>query len=57
MLKDLVIQITKDLPDDVSIEEIFDAIMVRLSIQKGLKDFEENNVTTHEDLQKEIETW
>ena len=57
MMKELVLQVTSELSDNATIEEILDAIFVRLSIQKGMKDFEEGNVISHEDLLKEIETW
>jgi len=57
MMKELVMEVTSQMPDNASIEEIVDAIIVKLSIMKGLKDIEEGNVTTQEELLKEIETW
>ena len=57
MIKELVLQATKELSDNATIEEILDAILVKLSIQRGCKDFEEGKVITHEELLKEIETW
>lgn len=57
MMKELVLEVTSKLPNNATIEEILDAILVRLAIQKGLNDVEEGNVISHEELLKEIETW
>ena len=56
-MKELVMEVTRELPDTATIEEIFDAILIRLSIMKGLKDIEDNNLISNEDLLKEIEEW
>ncbi len=57
MMKELVMEVTSNLPDTATIGEILDAILIRLSIEKGLKDIEEGNTITTEELLKEIETW
>lgn len=57
MMKELVMEVTSSLPDTATIGEILDAILIRLSIEKGLKDIEEGNTITTEELLKEIETW
>ena len=57
MMKELVMQVTKDMPDDATIEEILEAILVKLSVMKGLKDIEDGKFTTQEDLLKEIKEW
>ena len=57
MFKQLVLQATSELPDNASMEEIIDAILVRICIQKGLKDIESGNVISQEELLKEIEEW
>ena len=57
MMKELVMQVTKEMPDNATIEEIFDAILVKLSVMKGLKDIEDGKFTTQEDLLKEIKEW
>ncbi|MBP3284565.1 MAG: hypothetical protein J6M02_03600 [Clostridia bacterium] len=57
MIKQLVLQVTNELPDNATLDEIFDAILVRIAVQKGLNDIENGNVISHEDLLKEIETW
>ena len=56
-MKELVMEVTRELPDNATIEEIFDAILIRLSIMKGLNDVKNNNLISSEDLLKEIEEW
>lgn len=46
MMKELVMEVTSKMPDNASIEELIDAIIVKLSVMKGLKDIEEGNVIT-----------
>ncbi|MCI8273839.1 MAG: hypothetical protein HFJ55_07165 [Clostridia bacterium] len=57
MIRELVIQTASELSENATIEEIFDAILIKLAVKKGLKDFEDGNSISHEDLLKEIETW
>lgn len=57
MIKELVMEVTKEMPDNASIEEIIDAILVRLSAIKGFNEIENGKYTTQEDLLKEIKTW
>ncbi len=57
MMKELVMEVTSTLPDNATIGEILDAILIRLSIEKGMKDIKEGNTITTEQLLKEIETW
>ena len=57
MIKELVMDVISKMPDNASIEEILDAIILRLSINAGLNDIENGNVVSHEDLLEEIKTW
>lgn len=57
MMKELVLEVTSKLPDNATIEEIFDAILLRIAVQKGLKDVKNGNIISHEELLKEIEAW
>lgn len=56
-MKELVLDVTKTLPDNSSLEEIIDAIIVRVAIEKGMKDFEDGNFITQNDLLEEIKKW
>lgn len=57
MIKQLALDIISELPDNVEMDEIIEALYLRMKIQKGLDDFENDKVITHEDLKKEISTW
>jgi len=50
--KENIIEMLKNLPDDVSMEDIVEAIYVRKKIEKGLKDSEEGNLYTHEEAKE-----
>ena len=47
----------KNLPDDISLEDIIEAIYVRQKIEKGLKDSKEGNFYTHEEAKERLEKW
>lgn len=56
-MRELVIDVASKLPEDATLEEIIDAIILRISIMKGLKDIEEEKVYTTEELLKDIQEW
>ena len=47
----------KNLPDNVSMEDIIEAIYVRKKIEKGMKDSEEGRVYTHEEAKEILKKW
>ena len=55
--KDSIIEMIKSLPNDVSMEDIIEAIYVRLKIEKGLKDSEEGKLFTHEEAKERLARW
>ncbi len=55
--KECIIEMIKNLPDDVSMEDIIEAIYVRQKIEKGLKDSEEGNLYTHEEARELLKKW
>jgi len=55
--KENIIEMLKNLPDDVSMEDIIEAICVRQKIEKGLKDSEEGNLYTHEEARELLKKW
>lgn len=57
MMKDIAIQIINALPDTVDMEEIIEALYIRMKVEKGLQDFEEGNLISHVELKKEISNW
>ena len=57
MMKELVMEVTEKMPDNATIEEIIDAIVIKLGVKRGIKDIEEGRFTTQEELLKEIKEW
>ena len=55
--KQSIIEMIKSLPDDVSMEDIIEAIYVRQKIDKGLKDSEEGNLYSHEEARELLKKW
>ena len=55
--KDNIIEMIKSLPNDVSMEDIIEAIYVRKKIEKGLKDSEEGNLYTHDEAKERLAKW
>lgn len=52
-----IIKMIKALPDDVSMEDIIEAIYVRQKIEKGLKNSEEGKLFTHEEAKERLSKW
>ncbi|GIQ71404.1 hypothetical protein DUZ99_19450 [Xylanibacillus composti] len=57
MLKDDVKQMIDQLPEDCSIEDIQYTLYVRSKIQKGLKDIEEGNVLSTDEVKARMDKW
>ncbi len=55
--KENIINMIKNLSDDVSMEDIIEAIYVRKKIEKGLKDSEEGRVYTNEEAKELLKKW
>ena len=45
------------LPDNVEFDEIIYRLYVVSKIKQGLKDVEDGNTISHEELKREIENW
>ena len=48
-MKELVMEVTNSLPDTATIDDIIEAIYIRLKIEEGIKDAENNNELTTEE--------
>ena len=58
MKKELAVQTINQLPnEDISINDIIEALYIGMKIEKGLKDIESDNTVTHKKLKKEINQW
>ena len=47
----------QQLPDSVDFDDIVYRLYVINKINQGMKDIEEDNVISHDDLKREIEQW
>ncbi len=47
----------QQLPDSVDFDDIVYRLYVINKIHQGIKDIEEGNVISHDDLKREIEQW
>ncbi len=55
--KDKIHEIVNNQPEDSSYDEIIRELLFAKMIEAGLKDSENKNITSHEDVKNEIETW
>ncbi|MHA1491105.1 MAG: hypothetical protein ACTSRI_15840 [Promethearchaeota archaeon] len=55
--KENIIEMIKALPNDVSKEDIIEAIYVRQKIEKGIKDSEEGKLFTYEEAKECLAKW
>jgi predicted transcriptional regulator len=56
-LKDVAIERLKKLPDNVTLEDIMYEINFIAQVVEGLKDAEQGNTITTEELLKKVEQW
>ena len=56
-MKELVMEVTNALPDTATFDDIIEAIYIRLKIEKGIGDSQNNSGLSTEELLKEIEKW
>jgi predicted transcriptional regulator len=54
--KELVIEATQGLPEDASYDEIIERISFMAAIQEGLKDLEQGDVVSHDEVKRQFST-
>jgi len=52
-----IIAMLQRLPDDVTYEDILEAIDVRREIERGLKEIDAGDVVSHEEVKRRIASW
>jgi predicted transcriptional regulator len=57
MEKEELKQMIDNLPENFSIEELQYKLYVRTKIEKGLKDLDEGNVLTHDEVKMRMAQW
>ncbi|GBD95169.1 hypothetical protein BMS3Abin06_00032 [bacterium BMS3Abin06] len=55
--KQQVLEIVKDLPDEVDIDEIMYRLYLRQKLEAAEKDVREGRVVSHEEVVKETSKW
>ena len=56
-VKDIMIKIIQEQPDDSSFDEIIRELAFSNMIDRGLSDSDKGNVIPHEDMGKRIASW
>jgi predicted transcriptional regulator len=56
-IKEKVIQMIKDLPEDVSLDEIMAELYFKLQVDAGLKELDEGKGIPHEEVEKRMSKW
>lgn len=56
-MKELVMEVTNTLPDTATFDDIIEALYIRLQIEEGIKNIQNDEVLSTEDLVGEIEKW
>ena len=57
LTKDKIKKTIDSLPDDFTLEDIIEELVVLDKIEKGLKDVKEGNVYTTEQVRQKLEKW
>ena len=55
--KESIIQMIKDLPDDVSLDDVMYHLYVRQKILRGLEDIKQGKTYSHDQVKKIAEKW
>ncbi len=56
-VKQQVIKMIQDLPNDISVEDIMAELYFRLQVDAGLKELDEGKGIPHEEVEKRISKW
>lgn len=57
MSKEVVRQMVETLPDEVTIDDIVERLMLLQSFEEGRKQYAEGKFYTHEEVGKQLEEW
>jgi len=57
MMKELVMEVTNSLPNSATLEEIIDAIYMRIKIEQGINAVKNGEEFTEEEVLEEIKKW
>lgn len=57
MTKEAVRNVLKKFPNEFTLEELMERLIVIEKIDEGLKDSEAGNLISHKDLKKDVKKW
>ncbi|MFW6107503.1 MAG: hypothetical protein ACOC8A_02315 [bacterium] len=55
--KDIARQVIASLPDDVTMDDIIQALYVREKFERGLRQVRDGDGISHEDLKRQMQKW
>jgi predicted transcriptional regulator len=55
--KDEALEMIKRLPDDVTFEDMIEALYFMQQVEVGLRDVEEGRILTHEEVEERLAKW
>ena len=55
--KEAVLRTISELPDDASLEEILDAILLRLKVERGRQQIAEGRSLSHGEVRERLARW
>lgn len=56
-VKDQVIQIIKQLPDSVTVDDIFSELYFKLQVDAGLRELDEGKGILHQEVKERVSKW
>ena len=56
-VKDQMVQIIQDQPEDSSFDEILRELALARMIERGLEDVDQGRTLSHEEVRREVESW
>ena len=56
-VKNQVIQIIKQLPDNVTVDDIFSELYFKLQVDVGLRELDEGKGILHQEVKKRMSKW
>lgn len=56
-VKNQVIQIIKQLPDSVTVDDIFSELYFKLQVDVGLRELDEGKGILHQEVKKKMSKW
>jgi hypothetical protein len=55
--KESVLQAIQELPDDVTLEEIMDAVLLRIKVERGRRQIRDGEGIPHDQVRERLSKW